>query len=65
MVMRSRYECDNDGMLDGIVCTHCDYLIGCGPKLRMLFDNQALNDEIELGWCAWAKAVKFSGAKVD
>lgn len=57
LVKRSRYEVGNNGYADGMVQTHANYLVGVGPKLRMMTANSAFNQVVEQLWRRWAKAV--------
>src|SRR4051794_10745084 len=59
LVQRSRYEVGNNGYAEGIVRTHANYLIGCGPSLRMQTDNQQYNKLVETAWADWCKAAKL------
>jgi hypothetical protein len=56
LVQRSRYEVNNNGYTEGILRTHANYLVGCGPLLRMMTPDEALNDEIEAAFATWWKA---------
>ncbi len=49
----------NNGYAEGIVRTHANYLIGCGPSLRMQTDNQQYNRLVETAWDEWCKAAKL------
>lgn len=59
LVQRSRYETANNGYAEGILRTHCNYLVGCGPKLRMQTENAEFNREVETAWWEWDQAVKL------
>jgi capsid protein len=59
LVKRSRYEVGNNGFMDGMVQTHANYLVGTGPKLRMLTGSPGFNQTVESLWKRWAKAVKL------
>ena len=54
---RARYEVQNNGFLDGMVQTHCNYLIGCGPSLRMETRSREFNERVEMLFHNWMKAI--------
>jgi capsid protein len=53
---RSRYECDNGGYCAGIVRTRADDLVGTGPTLQILTDDDAINGQVERAFAGWARA---------
>ena len=56
---RSRYECANNGYLNGIVHTLADDLIGAGPRLQITPDDGVSRDDArvaELEFNRWARA---------
>lgn len=57
---RSRYERDNNGYYSGIVRTRADDLVGTGPKLQVLTENDDLASSIETRFAAWARAVRLA-----
>ena len=71
--IRARYEVSNNSYARGIVLTLANDVIGTGPRLQMLFDNDRNNDGgkndggktingiIEREFAAWAKAVDLPG----
>lgn len=59
LVKRSRYEVGNNGFADGIIQTHANFLVGTGPKLRIIGDAPATSKAIEAAWKSWAKSVKL------
>lgn len=59
LVQRSRYEVGNNGYSDGMLQTHCNYLVGKGPQLRMETASSGFNSLVENEWRLWAKAVQF------
>jgi capsid protein len=59
LVKRSRYEVGNNGFTDGMVQTHANYLVGTGPKLRMMTGSPGFNQTVEAVWKWWAKATKL------
>lgn len=59
LVPRSRYEVANNGYTDGMVQTHANYVVGCGPTLRMQTPDRAFNEEVETQWWAWCKAIQY------
>lgn len=59
LVPRSRYEVENNGYTDGMVQTHCNYMVGTGPKLRMETQSPAFNKLVEQRWREWAKVIQL------
>ncbi len=59
LVPRSRYEVGNNGYADSMVQTHCNYLVGVGPKLRMQTQSSGFNALVETRWKQWTKAIQF------
>ncbi len=57
---RARLEIANNPYGKGIINTHTNYVIGCGPKLRMQTGSEGFNRMIESAWIKWCKATKFS-----
>ena len=57
---RSRMEIGNNGYAKGTQRSISNFVVGRGPKLRMLTGNPAFNRMIEARWQAWAKAVKLA-----
>lgn len=57
LVKRSRYEVGNNGFADGIIQTHANFLVGIGPKLRVIGVSNA--KEIEKAWTRWAKRIQL------
>jgi len=47
---RARYEYDNNPLLKGIVRTHVNAVIGTGPRLQVLTDDEKLNTAVESRW---------------
>lgn len=56
---QSREERGNNGHCSGIISTHTNYIIGTGPKLRVLTRNPRFNQMVELRWRQWCKATRF------
>ena len=56
---RARYEVQNNGYLDGMVSTHCNYLIGCGPSLRMETRSREFNERVEMLFHNWMRAISL------
>jgi lambda family phage portal protein len=54
---RARYEFNNNSYCLGIIETLANDLIGVGPTLQSLTDDDALNREVELAWLEWSEAV--------
>ncbi len=56
----SREEQSNNGYCAGIVSTQSNYVIGTGPKLRLLTRSTPFNQMVEARWAAWCKATHFA-----
>jgi lambda family phage portal protein len=54
---RARYEVANNSYAKGIVLTLANDVVGTGPRLQMLTDDDAANGTIEQAFCDWADAV--------
>ena len=54
---RSRYEYDNGGYCAGIVRGRADDLVGTGPTLQVLTDDDAVNEAVEQAFARWADAI--------
>jgi lambda family phage portal protein len=54
---RARYEAESNCYASGIAETLARDLVGTGPRLQILTENQSLNREIESAFRAWAYAV--------
>lgn len=59
LVARSRYEVANNGYVDGIVQTFANFVVGRGPKLRLLTNNTSFNQAVETVWNQWAKKIQL------
>jgi len=57
---RARYEVANNSYARGIVMTLANDTIGTGPRLQLLSDDPALNDEVETAFEEWAQAVDLA-----
>lgn len=57
---RSRYESANNSYLCGMGRTIANDVIGRGPRLQMLLDNQRINNRVEKLWKAWAKEIRLA-----
>jgi capsid protein len=53
---RSRYEFDNSGYWSGIIRTRADDLVGTGPTLQILTDDDAVAEQVEQAFAGWAAA---------
>ncbi|NBB84219.1 MAG: phage portal protein [Alphaproteobacteria bacterium] len=51
---RSRYEAANNSYARGIVDTLASYVVGTGPRLQMLLDDDQANREVERQFTRWA-----------
>ncbi len=52
--VRSRYEIANNSYAKGIVLTLANDVVGTGPRLQMLTDDDALNRKIEHDFYEWS-----------
>lgn len=66
LTRRSRYESSNNGIVNGIQRTHATFVIRKGPKLRLLADDEADQQEsiddieaIKRDWRKWCQAIQF------
>ncbi|MBI5726043.1 MAG: phage portal protein [Planctomycetes bacterium] len=56
---RSRYEVANNSYARGIVLTLANDVIGTGPRLQMLLDDDKANRTIESEFANWARAINL------
>jgi lambda family phage portal protein len=56
---RSRYEVANNSYARGIVLTLANDVVGTGPRLQMLTEDDAANRAIEQAFDRWAEAVRL------
>jgi len=54
---RARYETANNAYAKGIVLTLANDVVGTGPRVQMLSDDDVANERIEQAFMAWAKSV--------
>jgi len=54
---RARYETANNSYAKGIVLTLANDVVGTGPRLQLLTDDDEGNERIEQSFMAWAKAI--------
>ena len=54
---RCRYEVANNSWASGVADALADFMVGDGPKLQLLTDDQELNRLIETEFLQWAEAV--------
>lgn len=54
---RARYEVANNSYAKGIVLTLANYVVGTGPRLQMLSEDDAVNRFIEKEFARWGKAI--------
>jgi len=54
---RARYEAANNSYAKGIVLTLANDVVGTGPRLQLLSDDDAGNEVIEQAFMAWGKAI--------
>jgi lambda family phage portal protein len=58
--MRGRYERDNNSYCKGIVLTLANDLIGTGPRLQLLTDDQDANRQVEKEFALWAEEIDLA-----
>ena len=56
---RSRYEIANNSYAKGLVQMLANDTIGTGPRIQLLTEDEAYNEEIEAEFMQWSKAVKL------
>jgi len=54
---RARYETANNAYAKGIVLTLANDVVGTGPRLQMLTDDEAGNARLEQAFAAWSKEI--------
>lgn len=54
---RSRHEAGNGPHMRGITLTLANDLVGTGPSLQILLEDEVVCDRIEKAWSAWADEV--------
>lgn len=54
---RARYETANNAYAKGIVLTLANDVVGTGPRLQLLSDDDQANDRIEAEFGRWARAI--------
>ncbi|MFN7022310.1 MAG: phage portal protein, partial [Phycisphaerales bacterium] len=54
---RARYETANNAYAKGIVLTLANDVVGTGPRLQLLTEDDDANERIEQAFAAWARAV--------
>ncbi|MBL0869301.1 MAG: phage portal protein [Phycisphaerales bacterium] len=54
---RARYEAANNSYAKGIVLTLANDVVGTGPRLQLLTEDDQANQRIEQAFTAWTKAV--------
>lgn len=57
---RARYESANNSFARGMILTCANDLIGTGPRLQVLTENAAANNQIETAFSHWAKAARLA-----
>jgi len=50
---RARYEVANNCYADGMLSTLADYVVGTGPKLQVLTDDEQFNEAVEQAFFRW------------
>lgn len=59
---RSRHEVANGGYAKRMVRAKANDLIGTGPHLQMLTEDETRNGELEAEWTLWMRKTKFARA---
>lgn len=54
---RCRNQAEIDPVCEGLIDTVANDLIGAGPRLQVLLDDEPANDQIENAFNAWARAI--------
>jgi lambda family phage portal protein len=54
---RARYETANNSFAKGIVLTLANDVVGTGPRLQLLTEDDGGNERVEQAFMAWTKAV--------
>jgi len=54
---RARYEAANNSYAKGIVLTLANDVVGTGPRLQLLTEDDGGNERIEQAFMAWARAI--------
>jgi lambda family phage portal protein len=57
---RARYEVANNCYARGIILTLANDVIGTGPRLQMLADDDEVNSTVEREFVRWARAVRLA-----
>jgi lambda family phage portal protein len=57
---RSRHEFGNSSHYKGIASTIANDIVGTGPALQVLTDDESTNDVIEQRWAEWTGEIGFS-----
>ena len=57
---RARYEVANNSYARGIVLTLANDVVGTGPRLQLLTDNDSANRTVEQAFVQWAEAVRLA-----
>lgn len=58
--IRARHEVANNSYAKGITLTLANDVIGTGPRLQLLTDDEKLNRRVEADFSEWAVAVKLA-----
>jgi len=57
---RARYELANGGYANGMNKQKANDLIGTGPRLQILTDDEGQNERLEAEWRRWSDATRFA-----
>lgn len=53
---RARYEFDNNGYCQGLILSLADHLVGTGPRLQLLTEDDTVNRAVEVAFHQWVQA---------
>lgn len=54
---RCRSEAENNPLLDGMIETLAQDLVGSGPRLQLLLDDDKAKEQVEKAWQEWADEI--------
>jgi len=58
--MRARYEVSNNSYAKGMLRTLANYVVGSGPRLQVLTEDEQYNEQVETLFQDWAKKVRLA-----
>lgn len=57
---RARYETKNSSYLTGMLRTKTNYVVGRGPRLQLMTENETVNEIIQREWIRWCLDTDFA-----